>query len=60
MKNPSLAAPILPFQPVLSPALPTVLGNVDYQNFERQLRRMDELLRASGVETSFVEQCLSG
>ncbi len=59
MKNPSLAAPILPFQPTLSPALPTVLGNVDYQEFECQLRRTDQLLRASGVEKNFVEQSLS-
>jgi hypothetical protein len=58
MKNLSPAAPILPFQPTLSPALPVVLGNVDYREFERQLRRMDELLRASGVEKSFVEQSL--
>jgi hypothetical protein len=58
MKNLSPAAPILPFQPTLSPALPVVLGNVDYREFERQLRRMDELLRASGVERSFVEQSL--
>jgi hypothetical protein len=59
MKNPSLAAQILPFQPALSPALPTVLGNVDYREFERQLCRIDQLLRASGVEANFVAQCLA-
>ena len=59
MKNPSPAAAILPFQPTLCPALPVVLGNVDYQVFEFQLRRMDQLLIASGVEKSFVEQCLA-
>ena len=59
MKNASPTAEILPFQPALSPALPTVLGNVDYQEFERQLRRMDHLLRGSGLETNFVEQCLA-
>lgn len=59
MKNPSSAAPILPFQPTLSPALPVVLGNVDYRDFERQLRRIDQLLLASGVETNFVEQSLA-
>ena len=58
MKNLSLTASILPFQPTLSPALPVVLGNVDYQDFERRLRRLDELLRGSGVEKSFVEQSL--
>jgi hypothetical protein len=39
--------------------LPTVLGNVDYQNFERQLRRIDQLMSLSGVEKHFVEQCLA-
>ena len=59
MKNPSPAAPILPFQPALCPALPVVLGNVDYRDFEWQLRRMDQLLIASGVEQAFVEQSLA-
>ncbi|HKI69394.1 MAG TPA: hypothetical protein VKA67_07390, partial [Verrucomicrobiae bacterium] len=59
MKNPSPSALILHFQPPLRPALPTVLGNVDYTVFETQLCRMDELLRASGVEKSFVEQSLA-
>jgi len=59
MKNPSPTAPILPFQPTLCPALPTVLGNVDYREFERQLRRIDQLLFLSGVEKSFVAQSLS-
>ena len=59
MINPSPAAVILPFQPTLCPALPLVLGNVDYQQFEFHLRRMDHLLIAGGVEKSFVEQCLA-
>ncbi len=59
MKNPSPTAAILPFQPTLCPALPTVLGNVDYREFERQLRRIDQLLFLSGVEKSFVAQSLS-
>jgi hypothetical protein len=59
MKNPSPAAVILPFQPTLCPALPVVLGNGDYRDFEVQLRRIDQLLLASGVEKSFVEQCLA-
>lgn len=59
MKNHSPTASILPFQPALRPALPTVLGNVDYTLFEGQLRRIDELLRVSGVEKSFVEQSLA-
>jgi hypothetical protein len=36
-----------------------VLGNVDYRDFERQLGRIDQLLRAGGVETSFVKQSLA-
>ena len=59
MKNPSPTGQILPFQPILCPALPLVLGNVDYREFERQLRRLDQLLLASGVEKSFVEQSLT-
>ena len=59
MKNPSPAAAILPFQPTLCPALPVVLGNVDYQDFAWQLHRIDQLLRWSGVEKSFVEQSLA-
>src|SRR5574337_1420082 len=59
MKNQSPTALILPFQPSLRPALPTVLGNVDYLEFERQLRRIDGLLSASGLEKRFVEQSLS-
>ena len=59
MKNALPAAQILPFQPALSPALPAVLGNVDYQEFERQLCRIDQLLIAGGVEKSFVEQSLA-
>jgi hypothetical protein len=46
------------FQPELRPSLPTVMGNVDYQNFQAQLERIDELLRASGLETQFVAQCV--
>jgi hypothetical protein len=33
-------------------------GDVDYQDFEQQLRRIDQLLLWSGVEKSFVEQSL--
>jgi len=59
MKKPSPAARILPFQPTLCPALPVVLGNVDYQDFEACLQRLDQLLSLSGVEKSWVEQCLA-
>lgn len=36
--------------------LPVVIGNVDYQEFRGRLERIDELLRASGVEWEFVAQ----
>jgi len=46
---------IVPFQPGLSPALPLVVGNVDYQAFQGNLFRIAEILEASGVEQTFVE-----
>ena len=49
---------IIPFQTELRPALPTVLGNVDYLRFEVELKRIDEILRLSGVEELFVERGL--
>jgi len=49
----------LPFQSELRPALPTVIGNVDYQKFEKELKRMDEVLILSGVEERFVESCVA-
>ncbi|MBE7500042.1 MAG: transposase [Verrucomicrobiales bacterium] len=53
-------AQIIPLQGELRPVLPTVRGNVDYQRFEAELRRIDELLRLSGVEALFVERSLAG
>lgn len=53
--KPSLVVQILPFQPASSPALPTLLGNVDYQDFENQLRRIDRLLIATSIEKGFVK-----
>lgn len=49
---------ILLLQPELRPALPTVRGNVDYQRFEVELKRIDEVLRLSGVQELFVERSL--
>lgn len=47
----------IPFQPFLRPQLRTVLGNVDYLQFEGTLRRIDEMLIKSGVELFFVKEC---
>lgn len=55
MKNLSLAVPILPFQAALSPALPTVSGNLDYPDFECPLRRIDALVIGSALEMSVLE-----
>jgi hypothetical protein len=48
-----MTATIIPFQPPLRPALPTVEGNVDYLKFRDELSRIDEILR-SGPEETFV------
>lgn len=54
----SPTADILPFQLPLCPALPQVIGNKDYTDFENQLGRIDVLLRSSGVEALFVRLSL--
>lgn len=45
---------ILPIQETLRPALPTVHGCKDYREEEALLRRIDEVLRTSGVEEDFL------
>ena len=45
---------LIPFPQPLQPRLPTIEGNVDYREFERQLQRIDSLLLASRVETQFI------
>jgi len=50
--------PILEFQRFLRPALPVILGNVDYQQHESFVRRVDEILITGGVEETFVRLCL--
>lgn len=40
----------------LSPELPRVVGNVDYAQFERLLRRADDLLAGSGLEAAFIRR----
>ena len=54
----SPTADILPFQLPLCPALPQVIGNKDYTDFEILLERIDGLLRSSGVEALFVRLSL--
>jgi IS5 family transposase len=51
-------AKVIPSQADFRPVLPTVLGNVDYQRFETELRRMDQILDLGGAERLFVELSL--
>ena len=55
-----MASLIIPFPTELRPALPTIVGNVDYLTLRQRLEQIDELLRVSGVERDFVEQALRG
>ena len=45
---------IVPYQQELSPALPVVVGNVDYIEFKRTLERIDRILIDGGVEVKFL------
>ena len=49
---------IIPSQDRFRPSLPIVMGNVDYREFERQLKRINEILKISGVENDFVKRSL--
>ena len=53
-----MQALLLPIQQLLQPALPTIVGNVDYLRLREQLIRIDQLLKLSGVEEQFVAQSL--
>jgi hypothetical protein len=47
---------IVSYQEELSPALPTVVGNVDYQEFRDTLMRIGEILKRSGAERQFIDE----
>jgi len=49
---------IIPFPTELRPALPTIVGNVDYLQLRQRLEQMDRILLASGLETDFVAASL--
>jgi hypothetical protein len=53
-----MARPIIPFPTELRPALPTIVGHVDYLTLRQRIEQIDELLRVSGVEKEFVELSL--
>ena len=50
---------ILPMQESFRPPLPTVMGNVDYREFERQLKRIGAILKISGAEADFLKKSLN-
>jgi len=50
---------MIAYQPELSPALPVVVGNIDYHQYRSTLERIDQLLRNSGVESSFIRHYLA-
>jgi hypothetical protein len=49
---------ILSVQERFRPTLPTVMGNVDYKEYQRQLKRIDEILVLTGAEKDFIERSL--
>lgn len=46
---------IIPFQPHLPQALPTILGSVDYRSFRDLLLHIDQMLVQSRLETEMIE-----
>ena len=50
---------MIALQPELCPALPVVVGNFDYADYKNSLERIDQLLRGSGIEKSFVRHYLA-
>lgn len=49
---------ILPLPLHLQPALPTIVGNVDYRSYREQLHNLDQLLSQSGLESQLVAGAL--
>ena len=49
---------ILSAQERFRPCLPTVMGNVDSKELERQLKRIDAILILTGTEKDFIERSL--
>ncbi len=45
---------IVSYQEALRPELPTVIGNVDYQQFRATLLRMEQILEQSGLERLWI------
>lgn len=54
-----MPCPIIPFPQELRPALPTIVGNVDYHTLRERLEQIEALLRDSGVERAFVQRALN-
>lgn len=47
---------IVSYQEELRPALPTVIGNVDYQEFRSTLLRIEAILEKAGAEKRFIAE----
>jgi len=50
--------PLLPEQEYLRPFAPTVVGNLEFRVWRKQLERIDEILRRSQAEAAFVRLSL--
>src|SRR5262245_40500291 len=53
-----MAAALIPFELPLTPALPTIAGNLDYRLLRDQFQSFDQLLLGSGLETQFITTSL--
>jgi len=51
--------PLLPEQECLRPLVPTVVGNLEFRVWKKQLERIDEILRMSQAEGAFVRLSLA-
>ena len=50
----AMSRQIIPFELPLVPSLPTIEGNLDYDQWCHQLQRIDHLLIHSGIEAAFL------
>lgn len=58
MLAPSPSSPLLPYQIELQPFVTTVVGNLAYDRFRRQLESIDHILLHHGIEERFLRVAL--
>lgn len=51
-------SPLLPYQTELQPFVTTVIGNLAYERFRRQLESIDDILLHYGIEERFLRVAL--